>query len=1114
MRLDEHNNVFLSPSDLTAYLACPHQTTLAAEVMRGERKKVFSREPLAALIAEKGDLHEQRHLRSLVDAGKHVVSIELRGNPRDPATYVEAHRATVAAMTSGADVIYQATFSRDGWTGRADFLIRVERPSDLGGWSYEPHDTKLARSSQPNAVLQLAWYAEEVARVQGHLPDRVHLVLGNSEVASFRPGDVAAFLRRVQRRVRRHVIDRPATYPWPCAHCSRCDFMPVCRQQWVDDDSLTRVASMRRDQITKLDTVGITTLTELGKASGRDRPKRLAVATFEALQDQAALQLERYRSGTAKVHLLKPEAKRGLGLLPMPAVGDVFFDMEGDPLFEPAAGLEFLFGVLWRESDGSTPYRAFWAHDRNEEKRAFEEFIDFVAERRRAHPDMHVYHYAAYEQSTLARLMSDHMTREEEVDDLLRGEILVDLYQAVRQGLRAGVESYSLKEIEKFFFTRNVGVGSGNEAVLEFERWLDDGDGARLDEIARYNRDDCLATLELRDWLLKQREEAEVQYGAPIAFRAPPEPYEVPQGDISETADLRDALLVRTEEGGWMPLLGRLLEYHKREARPAWWWHFARQTMTDEDLIDDGEALGGLQHDRAAPFDVARVEPKSRSLEWTFFFEQQQHHFDAGKSALDPRDGGTGWTVRQLDNEQGVVTLRRGKQFRDAPLPTAIVPIPPIQTDGQRAALRRVARSVLNGEPRYAHLVNLLKRTPPLGGASMQRTDISAQRELLDGIGESFLVLQGPPGSGKTYRGARLITHLIRQGRKVGIVAQSHKVIHNLLDAVERAATEEGLDFRGVKYGDLYESRHVRPGKPAEAADDLRYGEVDLVAGTAWLYSREEVDGLLDTLVVDEAGQFSLADAVACGTSARRLVLLGDPLQLAQVTQGVHPGRSDASVLEHVIGEDETIAPELGVFLEETRRLHPEVCSFISEALYGGRLRPEASCGRRATSAGMGVRWLAVSHEGNRTDSPEEVEAIRVAIGQLAGHTFTNEEGETRNLEHTDIMVVAPYNAQVRLLREGLPDGVQVGTVDKFQGREAVVAFYSMASSSGEDVPRGLDFLLSRNRLNVAVSRAQCLAYVVCSPRLLEVDCRTVEHLRLANALCLFAEHAERVMSH
>jgi uncharacterized protein len=1103
VRLDADGTLHLSPSDLSAYLACPHLTTLSLEVARGERPRPHGREALADLIAEKGDAHEAAYLAELRAAGRDVVEIELEwdddAGPGASDAFARAHDETVAAMRAGADVIYQATFTRDGWRGRADFVVRVEEPSELGGWSYEPYDTKLARSSRPAAVLQLAWYANEIAAVQGRMPERLHVVLGTGETESFRPDDVAAYLRRAQERLRAHAEEQPATYPWPCDHCSRCEFVARCHERWQADDHLTRVAAMRRDWIERLGTVDVTTLTGLATSPEGLVVSRLAAPMLERVRDQAALQLHRTRTGEIRVHLLEPEPVRGFGLLPRPSPGDVFFDMEGDPLYEPAAGLEFLFGVLWEE-DGAPRYRAFRAHDRRSELSAFEDFVDFVVERRRAHPDMHVYHYAAYEPSTLARLMSTHATREAEIDDLLRGEVLVDLLQVVRQALRAGVPSYSLKEIEQPFFTRTADVGSGNEAVIEFERWLDDRDPARLAGIEAYNQEDCRATLGLRDWLLERKREAEVVHGVEIPFRAPPEAREpkVDVGELTEAEALRERLLAAAGEGDGKELMAWLLEYHRREARPAWWWYFRRRAMTDDELAEDGEALGGLCWDGAEPVPVAQ------SLAWTFDFEQQQHQFDVGDGGEDPHPDGTGWTVETVDNLAARITLRRGKAKTDERLPTALVPGGPFTTTAQRAALRRLGASLLAGDGRYPHLERVIRREPPLGGRPVQRGEIEEQRALLDELGASYLVVQGPPGSGKTYRGARLVTHLLRQKRKVGIVAQSHKVIHNLLDAIEEAAASEGIEFRGVKRGGGYESAHVKQGDIADSLED----DVTLVAGTAWHMAREELDGVLDTLVVDEAGQYSLADTLACGTSARRLVLLGDQLQLAQVTQGVHPGASGASVLEHLLGDHQTIPEELGVFLEHTRRMHPEVCRFVSHAFYEGRLHSLPACSGRTTSDGVGVRWLPVEHEGNRVESPQEADAIGKEIERLLRHTFRN-DGRERPLLATDVMVVAPYNAQVRLLKDRLPAGVEVGTVDKFQGREAAVVFYSLASSSGEDVPRGLDFLLSRHRLNVAVSRAQCLAYVACSPRLLEVDCRTVEQVRLANALCTFVELAE-----
>jgi uncharacterized protein len=1048
-------------------------------------------------VAQKGEAHEAAFLDALRVAGRAVAEIAVVEGDLDAAA-----RATERAMRDGFDVVYQATFARAGWRGLADFVIRVEEPSNLGSWSYEAWDTKLARSARPSAVLQLAFYSQEIARIQGRLPELLHVVPGTGVVESFRPGDFDAFLRAAQARLRAYVDAPPEGYPWPCDHCSRCDFIPVCRDRWEHDDHLTLVASIGRDQVEKLNRVQVTTLAGLARSSPALAVPRLTPPTFERLRDQARLQLHRRETGELKRRLLEPEQERGFGLLPPPSPGDLFFDMEGDPFFESAGGLEFLFGVLWRDRTGTTEYTPFWADDRKSERRAFEAFVDLVHTRLRDHPDLHVYHYAAYEPATLSRLMGAHATREAEIDELLRREILVDLFQVVRQSLRAGVPSYSLKEIEQFFFTRSASVRSGNDAVLGFERYLAGGDQSLLEEIEAYNMEDCLATLELRDWLLEQRLDAEQEFGVDVPFRIPPErraPQPEPAAEMTETERLQEALLAGVEEGGERWLAAQLLDYHRREARPAWWMYFHRFELTDEELIDDADAIAGLVPDGEEPVQV------KKSLIYGFTFPPQQHSLDPGDSAEDPAEGGTGWTIAAIDNATGTLWLRRGMANRDARLPTALVPGGPYDTRVQRAALRRIAASLVAEDRRYLALRRLLRRDLPLGGAPVQRDELNEQRTLALRLDDSYLFVQGPPGSGKTYRGARIVTALLAAGRRVGIAAQSHKAIHNLLDEVESAAREEGLEFRGLKQGEPYDGEFVKPGKGAAFKDP----DVGLIAGTSWLFARADLDGTLDALIIDEAGQISLADALAMGTSARSLILLGDPLQLGQVTQGVHPAGAGCSVLEHLLGAHDTIPEDRGVFLRQTRRMHPDVCSFVSEAFYESRLDPIRECAERTTSLGTGTRWLAVGHAGNRVDSVEEAEAIAHELGLVFAATFRDASGE-RPLMPRDVMVVAPYNAQVRLLRERLPAGVEVGTVDKFQGREAPIVFYSMASSSGEDVPRGLEFLLSRNRLNVAISRAQCLAYLVCSPSLLEVDCKTIEHMRLANTLCRFTEVASK----
>jgi uncharacterized protein len=293
---------------------------------------------------------------------------------------------------------------------------------------------------------------------------------------------------------------------------------------------------------------------------------------------------------------------------------------------------------------------------------------------------------------------------------------------------------------------------------------------------------------------------------------------------------------------------------------------------------------------------------------------------------------------------------------------------------------------------------------------------------------------------------------------------------------------------------------------------DLADG-VDIVAGTAWMFAREEFDQRLDFLIVDEAGQLSLANAVSIGGAARNLVLVGDPLQLAQPSKGTHPAGAGASALDHVLGTAETLPEDIGVFLDLTHRLHPKICAFISEVVYEDRLRPAPGLERQRISGedelgGSGLRWRPVHHGGNRTASSEEAGEVASCVAQLLGRTFTGRDGEERTVGLEDILVVAPYNAQVRLLKEKLPDCAVVGTVDRFQGRQAPIVICSMTTSNIDQIPRGMEFLLSRNRLNVAVSRAQALTIVIASPELLGVRCRSVKQLRLANGLCRFVEMA------
>jgi uncharacterized protein len=417
----------------------------------------------------------------------------------------------------------------------------------------------------------------------------------------------------------------------------------------------------------------------------------------------------------------------------------------------------------------------------------------------------------------------------------------------------------------------------------------------------------------------------------------------------------------------------------------------------------------------------------------------------------------------------------------------------------------------------------LLLRKPPSPGAEPPSGDelLAAAVEWVKVLDRSVLPIQGPPGAGKTYTGARMVTALVREGKNVGIVALSHKVIRNLLDEVVKAAEPERAPIRCLqKVTTPSENPNLAIAETKKNEDvdaALATGAANVAAGTAWLWSRPELFEAVDVLFVDEAGQLSLVDVLAVSQAAKSVVLLGDPQQLRQPVQGSHPEGTEASALEHILGEHKTIPPESGLFLDQTWRLHPDICAFNSELFYEGRLKSRPNLERQAVEgqtpfAGSGLWFVPVRHEGNQASSPEEADRVAQLVQDLiSGNIHWR---DSKNYQHVlslnDILIIAPYNAQVAELMTRMP-GAHIGTVDKFQGQEAPVVICSMATSSPEDAPRGMEFLYSLNRLNVAVSRARAASILVANPDLFEPDCRSPEQMRLANAFCRYTEMAQMI---
>ncbi len=1100
--------IIFSPSDLNHFLECEHLIQL--DRARDEAGSARVRDALAELLAAKGQEHEQAWLEKFRAEGRSVVVIDAPAGERD---WQRDAGRTQQAMRSGAEVIYQGVLVDEEWHGISDFLVRVDRPSTLGAWSYEAWDTKLARHSKPYFILQLCFYTEQLANLQGVEPLSMHVVLGTGKQDSFAYRDFAAYYRAVRRRFLAGAREGRPTSPYPVPHCGLCHHARTCEDRWESEDHLSLVAGIRRDQVEKLNEVGIVTVAQLAEIQPGGRVG-IGAATLERLRQQAELQTFHRRMRTHRYELLPAGAENGFRLLPRPSAGDIFFDIEGYPYYEPAGGLEYLFGLMAVDR-GQPDFLAFQASNRDEEKVAFERFIDFVHARLKEWPDLHVYHYAAYEPITLKRLMSEHATREDAVDALLRREVFVDLYQVVRQSVRVSHQSYSIKKVRTFFMSGagQGAVSDGGDSILQFAQWLETGDPRLLDGITRYNEEDCLSTVKLRDWLLERRDELQRATGSELPWRENGEP-ELTEKRVAEDEATRqrvEQLLAAGDSAS--TLLAHLLGYHRREAKPEWWAYFDRRDKSVDELLDDTESLAYVEEDTSAPVEVVR-----KSLVHTLRFPVQETKIRPESKVRDPFEDAPAGEVVAINVSEGWLELLRGPSLANKPIPRALVPDKPLDNTVHRRALARLADDVTL---QFGVARALLERQRPAirgvePGADIQTLDLERQKQLVHGLDSSFLFIQGPPGSGKTYTGARLIVSLLAAGKRVGAAATSHKAIHNLLSEVESVAHAEGQTFRGRKKCTSAEES-MFSGHFIENTDDNEECETsnaDLIAGTSWLFAREGMEQRLDYLFIDEAGQVSLADALAKSTAARNLVLLGDPQQLPHLTQGVHPQDSGRSVLEHLLQDAATVSNDRGLFLAQSWRMHPDICRFVSEHSYDGRLETATGCERQHIEArslrGAGLRYIAVEHEGNQQQSSEE--AVRIAQEVrllLAGATVTDREGATRPLTPADILVVAPYNMQVRCLGGAVPEGIEVGTVDKFQGREAPVVFFSMASSSGEDIPRGLEFLFNRNRFNVAVSRAKCLAVVVCSPRLLEARCATAEQMQLVNALCRFVESAE-----
>ncbi len=1120
MKQNSDGQFLFSATDLANHLGCSHSTQLDLLHLDGEIEAVYRADPLLDLLIELGERHEAAYLKHLKQQGLNVVELDADDRANN--------ELAIQAMNDGVDVIAQAWFVSPPWHGRCDFLHKVDLPSKLGDWSYEVADTKLSQTTKATAVLQMCLYSELLAEIQGIAPRQMHVVKpgieksDEFEIDSLRLADFMAYYRMAKARFVNAVnsADSNDSYPDPCDHCNICNWWPNCNQVWRDDDHLSFIAGITKSQRLEIVDQGVNKLTEFADTT---RPlekyqARGAMESYHKIHRQAQIQVKGIRSGKPEYEFNETENNRGFLSLPEPNEGDIFFDIEGNP--RAGKGLEYLFGFVTTHKS-EADYQSCWAINGKEEKKCFEQFIDLVLARWKQFPAMHIYHFAPYEPSALKRLSLRHATREFELDDLLRAELFVDLYGITKQAIRASVESYSIKQLEQFYaFERQEDLKEASVALRAVERLIEldmtsEISDAQRNTVERYNKDDCLSTLELRNWAEHLRTELK-QTG--VALPRPPLGEATAKDSVKAmadeaqrffellTCDIDESPEDDDQQARW--LLAHMLEYFRREAKCNWWEFFRLCDLEHEQLLQENQAISGMEYVDSIP--GARL-PIHR-----YKYPEQETTLHEGHSLWDVERNPVG-SVDHIDLGKRVIGIKKRKDTVDTH-PFSVFEFTYIGPGSMPESLfslgEQLHSAAKNNKPLSSARYELLCRRPPrLKTLQLpQEGDaVDVAISLADDLDNSFLAIQGPPGTGKTYIGGQMIHTLALSGKRVGVCAVSHAVIINLLSSVH-----EANDSTNKRVQLTHKTTHELPdyverlAKNENALKALNGGAV--VGGTAWLWSNPSMEQQLDYLFIDEAGQMSLAMALAAGRAAKNIILLGDPQQLEQPQQALHPEGSEIAALAHVLDGKDTIPDGEGLFLAKTWRLHPSVCEFTSEQYYDNRLESldglEIQEVFGAELSGNGLRYIPVEHDGNQNRSFEEVEAIKQLTEQLidSKHEWANRDSDLATITWNEILIVAPYNAQVSALKSALPDAARIGTVDKFQGQEAPIVIYSMTSSSTDVAPRGLTFLFNRNRMNVATSRARCIVLLVGSPALFEAQCATPEQMRLANGVCRYRE--------
>ena len=1123
----KNNKFFVSPSDLNNFVACKYTVLNEIKYHNKEIRKSPDRAN-DKLWKEMGVEHEKRHYKILKEKYKKSITIKSDLNEKD------RFDETVRAIQKGYDLIYHAYLIDDNLRGEADFLIKCDTKSDLGDYSYEVYDTKITRNLKPRHITQITAYSDMLGKIQKVLPEKMYLIDGSDEYHSFKTIEYIDLFNHSKKEFIKFLsnISKEKIYPEKCSYCNLCDWKDECDKTWENDNYINLVAGSNKSQIEKLKKNKIRTVEQLSKTKLTAIDLKINAESFKKIQLQAQLQEEKRNTGEDKIVILDSDFGKGFYKLPKPDDGDVFFDIEGYPRMDRP--FEYLHGLYYKDK-GKLKFKDLWAKNYNKEseKNIFIELINFLEKRFVEYPNAHIYHYASYEKRAIRELATSYSSEFPKGDivndDLLRKEKYVDLFSIVSQSIRTSERDLSLKSIEKFYnFKRKADIVKADDSVIKYDNWIATKNEKYKQDIINYNEEDCISTYLLReflvknkpeniDWFVKQEEitkegEEPNKYRRKASNKLSREEVEV---------DLNNRLEKKKNKTNkkFVENLKNFIGFHWKSNKPEFWEVFDRAEKTHLELEDDTECIANC----------VLIDDKPKVTEdgfiYSYRFNDQNYKQKEGKSAFDAhqiKGLGTIHSIEENFPDKNIVKILVSKRRKNIEMPSLLTlgnTMPPQVHQHDQALNKFLEDYILNNGENYKSIMDMLERKEPdikniKSGSILieENKDLITQSiEIVKNLNNSYLTIQGPPGTGKTYTSAKIIIELMKAGKKVGVTSNSHEAIKTLLIAIEQQAVDQNYEFSGMrksKSSDKHDwkfIRNVTTGKP------LNMDSYSLFAGTSWFFVDPRMNKTLDYLFIDEAGQVALGTTIANATSADNLVLIGDQMQLSQPMRAKHEGYARMSSLDFILEDDDTISTDKGVFLNVTRRLNKKICNYISTSFYDSRLTSDPITETRSVNLKLdpikdeGLFYVPIDHNGCSQRSDEEADLVEKVFNKIVNKEYKS-ENITGKISAKDIMVVAPYNAQANNIRERLKkkfkDDVRVGTIDLFQGQEAKVVLISMTTSDVESLPRHKDFFFSRNRLNVAISRAECVAIIIFNENLLLASASSIKEMKLINSFC------------